>query len=228
MSDFSPTDEQLQRLDAVCDDLENVYLGPYGSISLEDALDYLLDTYSPPEDGADGLESETAETAIATDATESTDADGSELQWELTDIDGVGAVKADALEEAGFPSVAAIRDADPTALTDADGIGEAQAIDIKAEATELPDEPPNATGDAANGNHSDRSSSDIDSAASENPADDTPENTLQKAMSLLESHDDRWREASGDEPYEVDLPDGSTESVRTKDGVKRLIFKHWK
>ena len=48
-------------------------------------------------------------------------------------------------------------------------------------------------------------------------------------MSLLRTHDDKWRKASsGDAPYEVDLPDGSTEGVRTKDDVKRLLFKHYR
>ncbi|ERH08645.1 MAG: hypothetical protein J07HX64_00391 [halophilic archaeon J07HX64] len=43
---------------------------------------------------------------------------------------------------------------------------------------------------------------------------------------MLREHDDKWREGS-DEPYEVDLPDGRTESARTKDDVRQLLFRHY-
>jgi hypothetical protein len=47
-------------------------------------------------------------------------------------------------------------------------------------------------------------------------------------MNLLSAHDDKWREASGDARYEVDLPDGNVESARTKDDVRALLFKHYR
>jgi hypothetical protein len=51
---------------------------------------------------------------------------------------------------------------------------------------------------------------------------------LNEMMSLLDTHSDKWGESSGDERYQVDLPDGSTEQVRTKDDVKALLFKHYR
>jgi hypothetical protein len=51
---------------------------------------------------------------------------------------------------------------------------------------------------------------------------------LNEMMNLLDTHDDRWGESSGDERYAVELPDGSTEHVRTKDDVKALLFKHYR
>jgi hypothetical protein len=51
---------------------------------------------------------------------------------------------------------------------------------------------------------------------------------LDEMMSLLDTHDDKWGESSGDERYAVELPDGSTENVRTKDDVKALLFKHYR
>jgi hypothetical protein len=155
MPELSVTDDQLRRLEAVREELEAAYVGPYGTVRREDALEYLLDTYSPPEESAEAVEA-------AADAENPTDgaADGT---------------TADGARESGSTAEAG---------TTTDGSG-------------------------ASGGGS-------------------PENTLQQAMNLLESHDDRWRESSGDEPYEVDLPDGSTEGVRTKDDVKRLLFKHWK
>ncbi len=56
---------------------------------------------------------------------------------EIEDIGGVGASKADALREAGFESVEAIRSADEDELADVDGIGNALAARIKAEVGDL-------------------------------------------------------------------------------------------
>ncbi len=47
---------------------------------------------------------------------------------------------------------------------------------------------------------------------------------VSEMMSLLKDHDDVWREA--DSGYEVDLPDGDTEQVQTKDDVRALLFQH--
>ena len=138
MPDISVSEAHLERLEEIREELDAVYVGEYGTVRPADALQYLLDTYTPP------------------------DADGG----------------ADAEPD---------RDADARADTD-----------------------PSTPG-------------------GENGGDgDSPEDTLQQAMSLLDAHGDRWRESGGDEPYEVDLPDGSTTGVRTKDDVKRLLFKHWR
>lgn len=51
---------------------------------------------------------------------------------------------------------------------------------------------------------------------------------LNEMMSLLDTHDDKWGESDGDERYVVELPDGSSEQVRTKDDVKALLFKHYR
>lgn len=141
MPELSVTEEQLDRLEAVSEDLEAVYVGEYGSARPGDAIEYLLDTYTPPE-SADPTEDD-AETA------ESNEGDSDEASDDTSTDGGPG-------------------------------------------------------------------------------SSDTPEGTLQQAMDLLAAHDDKWRESSGDTPYEVDLPDGSTEGVRTKDDIKRLVFKHWK
>lgn len=138
MPELSVTDAQLQRLEAVSEDLEAVYVGDYGSARPQDAIEYLLDTYTPPE-----------------------------------------AVDQSSAESSGSA-------ADPESASDG------------------------ASTDGGPG------------------TSDTPEGTLQQAMDLLAAHDDKWRESSGDAPYEVGLPDGSTESARTKDDIKRLVFKHWR
>ena len=220
MPELSVTDEQLRRLESVCTDLEAAYVGPYGRVEPDDALEYLLDTYSPPEEeGSDG-EGKAATAADPGAAAPGPESANGGAGADLTAIEGVGEVTAGALIEAGFDSPAAIEAADPQALTAAEGVGEKQAVDIVAAAAEMDDPATDADAgsDDAGG----------DDGPGGDPANDSPEDTLQQAMSLLDAHDDRWRESSGDEPYEVDLPDGSTEAVRTKDDVKRLLFKHWR
>ncbi|MFW5938735.1 MAG: hypothetical protein ACOCSN_07315 [Halanaeroarchaeum sp.] len=52
---------------------------------------------------------------------------------------------------------------------------------------------------------------------------------LNEMMSLLDTHDDKWTEADTEETkYEVDLPDGETETVQTKDDVRALLFKNYR
>jgi len=51
---------------------------------------------------------------------------------------------------------------------------------------------------------------------------------LNEMMSLLDTHDGKWDESDGDERYAVELPDGTSEQVRTKDDVKALLFKHYR
>jgi len=52
---------------------------------------------------------------------------------------------------------------------------------------------------------------------------------LNEMMSLLDTHDDKWRQADSEETkYEVELPDGDAETVQTKDDVRALLFKHYR
>jgi len=50
---------------------------------------------------------------------------------------------------------------------------------------------------------------------------------LTAALSLLETHDDKWWQADGDARYEVQLPDGRVETARTKDDVRAVLFKNY-
>ena len=58
-------------------------------------------------------------------------------------------------------------------------------------------------------------------------ADADGSSQLDAMMSLLDTHDDKWREGDGDARYEVDLPDGDVETARTKDDVRALLFKNY-
>lgn len=211
MPDLSVSEAQLDALESVRDDLEAAYVGEYGTVRMTDAVQYLLDTYTPPPE---------------------TDGSTPDIE-DLTTIDGVGEATAESLAEAGFGTVADVATAPPDELTEIRGIGDEQAISIAAAAATqrgdaAADEPNSESGPISRSDTEPNADGREDEIESDEDTGASPENTLKEAMSLLDAHGERWREASGDEPYEVDLPDGSTEPVRTKDDVKRLLFKHWR
>jgi hypothetical protein len=73
-----------------------------------------------------------------------------------------------------------------------------------------------------------------DASGSSSGSGPTPEpdgdgdDRLNAMMNLLDTHDDKWREASKEDArYEIDMPDGTTEYVQTKDDVRAHIFKNY-
>ncbi|AFZ71556.1 50S ribosomal protein L32e [Natronobacterium gregoryi] len=65
------------------------------------------------------------------------DEDQSDELQSLEDISGVGESKAEALREAGFESIADVKEADQADLAEAEGIGNALAARIKADVGDL-------------------------------------------------------------------------------------------
>ena len=79
-------------------------------------------------------------------------------------------------------------------------------------------------GPTASGTPSPGSEETVEESMSATP---DPSGGLDGMLNLLERHDDKWQEASGDERYEVELEDGSVETARTKDDVKAILFEHY-
>lgn len=64
------------------------------------------------------------------------------------------------------------------------------------------------------------------------PADETAgdgEDRLEAMMNLMSEYDDKWEVSDSEEggKYVVELPDGKSMHVRTKDDVRGLLFKHY-
>lgn len=58
--------------------------------------------------------------------------------------------------------------------------------------------------------------------------DEDGDGRLSAMMSLLEDHDEKWRETDAEDgTYEVDLPDGGVELVRTKHDIRAVLFEHY-
>lgn len=73
---------------------------------------------------------------------------------------------------------------------------------------------------------SSESDADADASSSEPPSD---EDRLEAMMNLLDTHDDKWEESDGEDGnYVVTLPEGDTETVRTRDDIRALLFKHYR
>jgi hypothetical protein len=52
---------------------------------------------------------------------------------------------------------------------------------------------------------------------------------VDEMMNLMDAHGDAWEETDSSEgKYRVDLPDGGTQTVPTKDDVRALLFKHYR
>ncbi len=104
----------------------------------------------------------------------------------------------------------------------------------ESEEGEADEEP---TGEDANANEDDDSveQGDADGDGDGSTEDDETDGAaddddmLDEMMSLLETHEDKWEESSsGDHRYSVELPDGSTKDVQTKDDVRAILFKNYR
>jgi hypothetical protein len=204
MPEISLTDDQRARLEEVRRDVEAAFVDTYGHARMEDAVEYLLDTYTPPDERKD-------DAAVAYDRIAT--AEYPALQRVASDVPGVPGSGIDADEMRGK----LLSELGPEELAAKLGDDDREDSEDSADATDDAD-------DAAE-NASDESTDDDSGDA---PADASGGGgLLSTANQLLDEHDDKWREGEGDTPYEVDLPDGSTESARTKDDVRQLLFRHY-
>ncbi|TKX69894.1 Rho termination factor N-terminal domain-containing protein [Halorubrum sp. SP9] len=235
------TDDHADRIEALREELAAAHAGPYASVDREDALAYLLDladavddadrVAEPTRDGggdetpdADPFDRDRARELLAARNRRRSDPDP-EDPMDLSDIAtafdvaGRSEMTKDDLIDAILDAAERLA-ADPFARVDI-GLDAAEpAGDGENSAEEDDAVEGDATGDDATG----------DDATGDDAADDSDDGgagQLDAMMSLLDTHGDKWREADGDARYEVDLPDGSVETARTKDDVRALLFKNY-
>jgi hypothetical protein len=118
--------------------------------------------------------------------------------------------------------------ADPFARVDVDLDGVEDAGDAGDDVVDADDETASddeGDVDAAGGGDGATEGGTVEGADS--GSDEGGAGQLDAMMSLLDTHADKWREADGDARYEVDLPDGSVETARTKDDVRALLFRNY-
>ena len=258
MPELSVTEEQLERLEALRTELEAAFVDGYAHVRRRDAVDYLLDTYTPPAERAGGAgPDDAADVERRVRAALDREVRDEEGEIDYAALQSV-ARETDGVKGSGMPA-AEMYEAVLEATVEATGPGDAVELAVDPGESPAPadedggtdedegvvaDESAATDGDADAGADLARDDDGAGAAAeSTGPAGDDGSGTagtdagtgstgggsqLQQMMSLLRTHDDKWRKAeSGDAPYEVDLPDGGTESVRTKDDVKRVLFTNY-
>lgn len=207
MPEITVTETQREQLAAIEAELDTAYIDTYGCIRMQDVVQYLLDTYTPPEQrGGDKAAERIATAGFQT------------LQAIAADVEGVPGsgiaketMRGELLSTLG-PEEFAARLAKVTE----------SEVESAGAATESGEDTTTASGDDT------ATESDENTAATGlNANTDGPGSVLSAANQLLDDNADKWREGGSDEPYEVDLPDGTTETVRTKDDVRGLLFKHY-
>jgi hypothetical protein len=200
MSEIEITEDQREYLEALRAELEEDFLGPYGHVRTSDALQFLIDSH----------EGELAtDSAVSGDENEVVEDDADESDSEAADeeVDEEGAEQDDGDDEQDD--------------------GDDEQDDGDDEQDDGDDEQDDGDDDAETDDAEDDDSDDEDDDAPSAGASGGGGGRLNAMMQLLDTHEDKWREGDGEARYEVDLPDGSTESAQTKDDVRALLFKNY-
>lgn len=104
-----------------------------------------------------------------------------------------------------------------------DGSLDVTAAETGTDAADETDADDDADGSSGDGSTDETTEDDAADEATEEGDD-----KLSAMMNLLDTHDDKWERADSEETrYVVDLPDGGTEEVQTKDDVKAILFKNY-
>ncbi len=239
MPTLDVTDAQLDRIDALKEELSEIHGGPYATVERDHVLTYLLDLADAVDDprrtidlddegslSTDELPTDQLRQALSERTLQYSDGEDREEMDLYTmaavyDVEGRSQMTKSELVDA---LVAAIetRYTDPLAPVDL-SLAELRSSDDEA-STDASDDAP------ADDNAStvDETPSEEDTeATSETPSDTGGSSPLTANLSLLEEHADKWHEGEGDARYEVELPDGSVETARTQDDVRALLFKNY-
>ncbi|GAB7091652.1 hypothetical protein JCM18237_19230 [Halorubrum luteum] len=237
------TDDERERIERLREEIQDVHGGPYATVETSDVLTYLLDL----ADAVDDPERQAASDDRSDDASEDEGFPRERLRARLEDrnrkhadpddeprmdlytiaaeydIAGRSEMTKDELVEAVL-DVAERLYADPFAPVDVefDEAADTDGDDSETDGDDLETDGDDLETDATDAN-GDGKTDEGDGA----DAADGGSGQLDAMLSLLDTHDDKWREADGDARYEVDLPDGTTESARTKDDVRALLFKNY-
>lgn len=239
------TDEQHDRIKTLREELAAKHSTQYTSVTLIDVVSYLLDlceAIDDPQQEADVQEGEPTADETSTNTKTPTAANHSfprdklearleerNLRYSESDPD----MPMDLYEIATVYDVSgrsnmtkqelitAILDAAETLYTDpfAPVDIESPFAGKESKAVDTAAVPDTDSGDT--------SDSDTDTEVSTHADETGDDEQLDAMLSLLETHSDKWSSADGDARYEIELPDGTIESARTKDDIRATLFKHY-
>ncbi|MFB1062962.1 hypothetical protein [Natrinema sp. H-ect4] len=217
MKTLEVTDEQYAFIQYLREEISESVVGKYGFVRERDAVQFLVDNLDEDiEIDADEFDSSaTDDVAASVGAAIDGETDPHDLE-EVSYVEGETPAADEIVDEDSE---------DPESESDEATDGDADdgpADDGTSEVTEgEPDDEDEADDEGADGDGS------ADETDGNGSADD--DDMLDEMMSLLETHDDKWDESSSaDYRYSVELPDGSSEQVQTKDDVRALLFKNYR
>ncbi|MFC4544659.1 hypothetical protein ACFO5R_22250 [Halosolutus amylolyticus] len=204
MKTLEVTDEQYAFIQHLREEIAEDVVGKYGFVREQDAIQFLIDNL------ADDVEIEGDFDSSAADDVAASVGAAIHGDPEPNDLESVSYVESEE-SEPGESSIDPVDEsADPEPTGDGPDVADEPDGDDAAEADSGTDGDADETADDGDGS-----------------ADD--DDMLDEMMSLLETHDDKWGESdSADYRYEVELPDGSSEQVQTKDDVRALLFKNYR
>jgi len=221
MRQLDVTDDQHAYLERVRATLESEYLGPYGEVDVLDALQYLIDVHEATDPEMPTTDASVVDAATGDEPPATGRATPDQAEEERP------AVEAD-------PSATGDLDVDVTddAVTGTEDVDDPDGDeDPTDEATTDTDAVDTTDTDVTDGTTGGSEADDADGSA-EDDASPTPagggNDRLQAMMNLLDTHGEKWREGDGEARYEVDLPDGTVESVQTRDDVRAVLFKNYR
>lgn len=236
MKTLEVTDEQYALIQELREDIAREVVGKYGYVRERDVVQFLLDNLDDDFDLASDLSAGEAHgTAVAYDEGDDTiDPAGEADDTDPEEVDGNPDEDEPGADETGSDETGSDGETTDDSATeegdeDEDTADEAvEAEDTAGEGDEDEAADEDAAGEETLDGEEDADDASSDDATGEGGAADD-DDMLDAMMNLLETHDDKWGEASSaDYRYSVELPDGSTERVQTKDDVRALLFKNYR
>ncbi|WP_408959045.1 hypothetical protein [Natrinema sp. 74] len=200
MQTLEVTDEQYAFIQHLREEISELVVGKYGFVRERDAVQFLIDNLDEEIE----IDADEFDSSATDDVSASVGAaiEGDDDPHELEAVSYVEGETPDAGEE----------------VDDADD-------DLESEPVESAES--DADGSSEDEDDDETDETNADDGDGDGSADD--DDMLDEMMSLLETHDDKWEESdSADFRYAVELPDGATEQVQTKDDVRALLFKNYR
>ncbi|WP_222919101.1 hypothetical protein [Natrinema sp. SYSU A 869] len=222
MKTLEVTDEQYAFIQYLREEISESVVGKYGFVREQDAVQFLIDNLDEEiELEADGEFESSATDDVA--ASVGAAIDGGTDPHELEEVSYIEDETTEADADEGDEA-----DADDDRESESNGPGESD-IDDSSE-TEPSDSLDDTEGESDDsGDEPDADDGDDEDASDDGDGSADDDDMLDEMMSLLETHDDKWSESgSADFRYTVELPDGSSEQVQTKDDVRALLFKNYR
>lgn len=251
MTTLDISDDTRDRIERLREELATAHAGPYASVDTADALAYLLDLAEAVDD-PDRLADPEQRSLASSSTDDSPDPADPSLPFDREAVreqlearnrrhsDPDAADEMDLYDIAAAFDVTGRSDMTKSALVEAI-LSAATAlatdpftridVDLHPAQTD-PSGTTDQTDDSDDTHDADATTDATDSAASSETDssetdDDGGASQLNAMMSLLDTHDDKWDDGDGDARYEVELPNGTVETARTKDDVRALLFRHY-